>query len=392
MDAVSFTAAEFSLRQDRLRAELEKSGLAGAVVFHPVRVTYLTGVAFYPTERPIVLILPTDAEPMMLAPALEEQHLISQCPTLKVHPYPEYPGREHPMFQLGKIVSMYGRDTGDWGSDCEGYIDLNGYQGPSLSRILDRPVCRIGNAIDRIRMVKSAAEQAVLREAGRLAAHAHRLLHDDLAVGRAERDLCRTAEERALSAANEIGQGDTWGYLSVIVTLLSGTRTCMPHAATGMRQIQTGDGVVTICEAVARGYHTELERTLFMGPPSRQQRRYYEIAHDAQQLAISLLRPGASCADVDARVREWFDAQGCAEFVLHHQGHGLGLEGHERPFLDIGDSTVLEAGMVLSVEPGLYVPGAGGFRDSDTVLVTERGAETLTPYTHRLADLIVQPH
>jgi len=163
----------------------------------------------------------------------------------------------------------------------------------------------------------------------------------------------------------------------------------MPHAATGMRRIQSGDGVVTICEAIAGGYHTELERTLFMGSPSEPQRRYYEVARGAQQLAMSLLRPGALCAEIDEKVSKWFAAQGCSEFALHHQGHGLGLEGHERPFLDVGDSTVIEAGMVLSVEPGLYVPGVGGFRNSDTVAVGERGAEILTPYANRLEELIV---
>jgi len=380
---------EFSCRQDRLRSELTKSGLAGAVVFHPVRVTYLTGFAFYPTERPIALILPVDAAPMMLVPALEEQHLLSQSPTLKVHAYPEYPGREHPMLQLGRLVAARGRGMDNWGSDCEGYIDLNGYQGPLLSEVLGRTVSCISDLVDRMRMVKSAAELDIMREAGSLAAHAHRLLHDGLAVGGVERSICRQAEEQALANAADLGQGDTWGYLSVIVTLLSGTRTGMPHAATGMRQIQSGEGVVTICEAIAGGYHAELERTLFMGPPSERQRRYYEVAHDAQQLALSLLRPGALCAEIDAKVSEWLAAQGCAEFVLHHQGHGLGLEGHERPFLDIGDTTVLEAGMVLSVEPGLYVPGIGGFRNSDTVAVSERGADILTPYPHKLAELVV---
>jgi len=379
---------EFLLRQDRLRRELTKSGLSGAVVFHPVRVTYLTGIAFYPTERPIALILPSNADPMMLAPLLEEQHLRSQSSILKVHAYSEYPGREHPMLQLGRLLAASEHGMDNWGSDCDGYIDLNGYQGPPLSYVLGRQVSPIGDVIDHMRMVKSPAELDILREAGRLAARAHRLLHDNLSVGEVERAVCRQAEERALSETANLGHGDTWGYLSVIVSLLAGTRAGMPHAATGMRQIQEGDGVVTICEAIAGGYHTELERTLFMGPPSERQRHYYGIAHDAQQLAISLLHPGVLCSEIDDRIRGWFAAQKCAEFVLHHQGHGLGLEGHERPFLDIGDSTVIESGMVLSVEPGLYVPGVGGFRNSDTVLVTEAGPEILTPYTHELADLI----
>jgi Xaa-Pro aminopeptidase len=379
---------EFLHRQDRLRRHLAELGLTGTVVFHPVRVAYLTGFTFYPTERPIALILPTEADPITLVPALEEQHLLSQIPDMMILVYSEYPGRKHPMYQLGKLLANLGHGAKKWAADCDGYVDLNGYRGPSLSNVLGSCVCLVSDAIDRMRMVKSQAELNILRQAGRMAAHAHRVLHDNLSVGEVERAVCRQAEERVLAETANLGHGDTWGYLSVIVSLLSGTRTGMPHAATGMRQIQEGDGVVTICEAIAGGYHTELERTLFMGEPTDHQRRYYEVAAGAQQLALSLLRPGVLCAEIDDRVSQWFAAHGCAEFVLHHQGHGLGLEGHERPFLDIGDDTILEADMVLSVEPGLYVPGIGGFRNSDTVSVGESGPEILTPYPNQLEDLI----
>jgi Xaa-Pro aminopeptidase len=114
-----------------------------------------------------------------------------------------------------------------------------------------------------------------------------------------------------------------------------------------------------------------------------------EVVHEAQQLAFDTLRPGLRCADVEARVHNFLVDRGYEAFIRHHTGHGLGLESHEAPFFDLGDHTVLQPGMVFSVEPGLYVPGLGGFRNSDTVALTETGVEILTEYPRSLADLVI---
>jgi Xaa-Pro aminopeptidase len=370
---------------------LSSLGLDGAVIFNPVRVTYLTGFAHCPTERPIVLILPVESDPIMLLPILEEQHFKSQAPWFNnVRAYLEYPGSDHPMLQLTRLIAERRLRTNKLGADHDGAMDLNGYQGSALSDQLGFRVTPVSNLIDSVRMVKSSTELAILREAGRWAARAHEFLQEAIAIGRSERSICRQAEDKTLDLLAKASRKEVAeGSVSTIETLLAGERTTMPHSFTSVRPVQVGDVVVTCCQGIMSGYNTELERTLFVGQPTDRQRELFDIVYQAQELQLSMLRPGNTCAEIDKKVRDWFSSKGCSEFVLHHQGHGLGLEGHERPFMDIGDPTVLKAGMVLSVEPGLYVSGVGGFRHSDTVLVGEQEVEFLTPYARKLDELIV---
>jgi Xaa-Pro dipeptidase len=385
------TKQEFIQRHDNVRTELSKLGLDGAVIFNPVRVTYLTGFAHCPTERPIILVLPVEADPIMLLPILEEQHFKSQAPWFaRVDAYDEYPGYEHPMLQLKRLIAEFRLRTNKLGADHDGAMDLNGYQGLPLSDQLGFRLTPVSNLIDRVRMVKSSTELAILREAGHWAAQAHGFLQEAISIGRSERSICRQAEDKTLDLLSKASRDDvSEGSVSTIETLLSGERTTMPHSFTSVRPVQAVDVVVTCCQGIMSGYNTELERTLFVGQPTNRQKELFDIVYQAQELQLSMLRPGNTCAEIDKKVRDWFSSKGCSEFVLHHQGHGLGLEGHERPFLDVGDPTVIKAGMVLSVEPGLYVSGVGGFRHSDTVLVGEQGVEFLTPYARELDQLVI---
>jgi Xaa-Pro aminopeptidase len=124
----------------------------------------------------------------------------------------------------------------------------------------------------------------------------------------------------------------------------------------------------------------EMERTLFVGEPTVEQRRYFDLMKQAREVAFNSIAPGRCCAEVDKAVTEFWKSSGCADLARHHVGHALGLEAHEAPFLDQGENTVMQPGMVFSIEPGIYVKGLGGFRHSDTVVVTKAGMERITYY------------
>jgi len=128
---------------------------------------------------------------------------------------------------------------------------------------------------------------------------------------------------------------------------------------------------------------------MIVGAPSREFAESFAAMLAIQQAAFGALRPGRTCADVEAEVRREIEQLGLLHLTRHHTGHGIGLEGHEPPFLDVGDQTTIESGMVFSVEPGLYVPGVAGFRHSDTAIVTDDGIELGTYYPRDLASLIV---
>lgn len=384
---------EYTRRQDAVRAELARRGLDGLVVFAVQRVFYLSGFTHVPTERPVAFVLPVDGEPGMLVPELEAEHAAARVPGLRrLVAYPEYPGLKHPMAFLGDLLRELGLAQRPLGADNDGYGDHMGYRGPTLSEIAGSPVKIVRELVDDLRLVKSPAELELLRSAGRWSVRTHHLLQEEMAVGRAETAISRQAEWRASDELAESlsAQGHLGGAATVHASFRSGPRTAMPHAFMGNRPIEPGDNLVSYCLASVGGYHTELERTMFVGPPSERQREYFEVVLEARQLALESLRPGVPCADVETRVRGFLVARGYESAIRHHTGHGLGLEFHEPPFFDLGDQTILQPGMVFSVEPGLYVPGLGGFRHSDTVALGENGIEILTEYPHTLDDLVIE--
>jgi Xaa-Pro dipeptidase len=169
----------------------------------------------------------------------------------------------------------------------------------------------------------------------------------------------------------------------------TGDVTELPHSVNQTNRIQEGDNVVTIVKPHVGGYTTELERTMFVGEPSDEQREYFEIMRESQEIAIDAIAPGVEYAAVEEVVVDYYEEQGVADMTQHHIGHNIGMEGHERPFLDVAYDGEIRPGELYTVEPGFYVEGVGGFRHSDTVLVTEDGTETLTYYPRDIDSLTV---
>ena len=170
---------------------------------------------------------------------------------------------------------------------------------------------------------------------------------------------------------------------------VGGRSTALPHGFVRGHGVQAGDVLVSGASAEIDGYLSELERTLIVGEPSPAQRAAFEAVTALQSRAIELLRPGRPVAEVELEVLRLAQELGHESHLRHHVGHSIGLEGHEAPFLDRGDEAVLEAGMVFTVEPGLYLPELGGFRHSDTVLVTADGQRVMTDYPRDLESLVV---
>jgi Xaa-Pro aminopeptidase len=137
------------------------------------------------------------------------------------------------------------------------------------------------------------------------------------------------------------------------------------------------------------GYVSELERTMFLGEPGDEQRALFGHMKNLQDLCINLVRPGVSVASIDMAMRDYFEACDLWPLWRHHVGHGIGRRYHEAPFLDRGDETTIVPGMVLTIEPGLYHPEWGGFRHSDTLVVTDTGAEFLTDYPREIDALVI---
>jgi Xaa-Pro aminopeptidase len=386
--------AEHERRAARLSGHLAAQGLSGAVVFDAQRVQYLTGFAFAPTERPIAFVLGPHGERALFVPRLEVEHAAGQTGLEDIAHYPEYPGDPHPMEVLAGTLADLGVSE-RIGADLDGYPWILGYRGPSLSELTGATVVPIAAALEDMMAVKSEAEVACLRESVRWGDLAHRLLQHYTRPGASETEVARRAgHEATVAMLEELGEryragnpfvdGAEAGYRGQI-----GRNAANPHTLAGNITFEVGDVLVSGATAPVWGYVSELERTLVIGPPSDDQRRLFDHATAAQQVAFDALRPGAQCSDVDRAVRAYYEANGLWDHWRHHTGHAIGLRYHEGPFLDLGDHTEIVAGMVFTVEPGLYDPDVGGFRHSDTVLVTEDGMELLTTYPRDLEALIV---
>jgi Xaa-Pro aminopeptidase len=392
--SLAITGDEHRARCDALLERARAEDLSGVVLFDPYYVLYYAGFAFAPTERPIALVLAADGTRALVVPRLEVEHAEAKAMFDRVEHYAEYPGEPRSETAIERALSELGL-SGKIGADQDGYPWILGYRGPTLSELSGATVVRVVEQIEEQMAIKSEAEVALIRESVRWGNLAHRLLQRYTAPGITETEVAQRASEEAnfamLDAIGEVyraqsflSRGASAGYRGQI-----GRNSAIPHALAGNIVFEEGDVLVTGASAPVWGYLSELERTMVIGEPSSEQERMFGHMKALQEVAFDAIRPGARCSDVDNAVRSYFDEHDLWEHWRHHTGHAIGLRYHEGPFLDSGDHTEIRPGMVFTVEPGLYAPDLGGFRHSDTVLVTDDGMEILTYYPRDLESLVI---
>ena len=233
--------------------------------------------------------------------------------------------------------------------------------------------------IERLRAVKDAAELALMRRSARLISEVWTA---------AVRNVKPGISELAVAADIERGmklQGASGPSFETIVA--SGARSAWPHARPTPKLLRKNELVVLDQGAILRDYCSDMTRIVFLGRSSSRVRSLYSAVLEAQEAAIAAIRPGVSAASVDAAVRKVFKRLGLERYFTHSTGHGLGLEIHEMPRLGRAEETLLEQGMVVTVEPGVYIERLGGIRIEDEVLVTSRGAEVLTSASREFLEL-----
>ncbi|HUZ00563.1 MAG TPA: Xaa-Pro peptidase family protein [Thermomicrobiaceae bacterium] len=389
--------AEYARRLQSVRRRLDERGLDAIVLFYSPRIMYLSGFTHVSTERPMALVVAAREALGVLVPALEQEHVRKSPVITHVKAYPEYPsgGTKHPMLHLADLLGEMDLRGRRIGVDRDGYADVNGYVGPTVSQVTGVAVSEAPDVVDGLRQVKSESELDLIRESAVWGNLAHRLLQDGMAVGRTEIEttLMATAEasRMMLKTLGRAYQSHGRGIRNVPVSasFIAGSNTALPHGLRSERGLMPGDAIITGASANVGGYHSELERTMVVGEPTPEFRRYFEHMLQIQDAALAAFRPGRTCAEVEADVVRAFVELGVQQHQRHHTGHGIGVEGHEQPFVDLGDDTVVEPGMVFSVEPGVYVVGVAGFRHSDTIIITPDGCELVTFYPRDLDSLVV---
>lgn len=394
MSSLQISAAEFQSRADQLREHVRKQQLNGVVLFDNFHILYYTGFAFIPTERPMALAMNAAGERVLYVPRLEVEHAKAQAKVERVESYLEYPDNSHPMKKFAEILAAMSIRT-KIGADNDGYPWILGYQGDSLTALTGAQISNVNPFVEHRMMLKSEAELELIRESVKWGNLAHRLLQKYTHVGANEVEVSQRAGSEATLAMIDAlgsrylsysmwGRGASAGYRGQI-----GRNASIPHSLTTNAEFMAGDVLVTGAGCPMWGYNSELERTMIIGAASTEQKNFFDHMVNLQDTALNAIKPGKKCSDVDKAVHAYFDKHNLMAYWRHHSGHAIGLRYHEGPFLDTGDDTTIEPGMVFTVEPGLYTPELGGFRHSDTVAVTQDGIEMMTYYPRDLPSLTI---
>ncbi len=383
--------------QDDVRTGLDQAGLHAVLADDPEDVAYLTGFFHHPCERPVAVLLPAQGPAVLLLPELEREHAEVQNSAADIVSYPEFPGLRPPFAYLSGAVSTLG------------------------GRLAPGQALRIGFAgsmsVGRLRQVREAFDPADLVETDLLTLSRYRKRPEEIALHQEAARITdamlvagRTLVEDAVAAGGELPSeaelaahvgsvGTRMMYAEhddvVVVSFLAGglvyasRNSARPHGLPSGYRLRPGDSFVLSLGCAVGGRFVEGERTFILGEPTAEQSRYYEAVRAAQQAGTEALRPGLTCAEANKVCLDVIREAGLAQYLRHRQGHGIGLGMHEPPWLEDGDSTELVAGMVVSNEPGIYIADHGGYRISDSMLITDDGARPFTAYPRALADVIV---
>jgi len=227
------------------------------------------------------------------------------------------------------------------------------------------------SAVERLRMIKDEDELDLIRAAVLLGATLFDRALEVLRKGVKETEVAAEMEYAARRGGAEA--------MSFPTIIASGARSALPHGRASEQSVPAGAFVVCDFGVILRGYCSDQTRTVWVGQPEAEARRVYEVVREAQQAAIAVVRPGVALGEVDSAARKVLRNSKLDRYFTHSTGHGVGLEIHESPRVAAGQRTVLQPGMVITIEPGVYFPGKWGVRIEDMVAVTRQGCEVLTP-------------
>jgi Xaa-Pro aminopeptidase len=237
----------------------------------------------------------------------------------------------------------------------------------------------ISNKIDAIRAIKDEAEIACIRKAAEISFQALSEVCDLIKPGVREKDIALELEYRM----GKCGAAQ----VSFATIVASGTNSAQPHAAPGSREIENGDIIMIDYGAVYCGYHSDETCTFVVGRANKKQKEVYSLVKKAHDSAVKSVKAGVPCKDIDRIARACIESENLGKYFTHGTGHGVGLDVHEAPRIAAQSESILEAGMVVTIEPGIYIPELWGIRIEDMVLVRNEGFEVLTGVSKDLTEL-----
>lgn len=372
---------ELGHRLDLVLEQMDTLGVSQFVVVDPDNIFWLTNFANFIHERPFVLVVNADRSLKFVVPQLEETHvkIRAKC-AIELVSYFEFPAPKSQQWSDVFIGIIDAKCTVGIEENCPHFV----------SAVLPRKP-KASDCLERLRYIKSDYEIARIRYTCGIATDRMAKLLKSAKPGKS-----------ALSVHSKVQK------LGVLKQLLDNPDTNMlntriagvvqppkishdPHNFSSVFELgmQTGGINTAIVAGTLDGYGCEVERSFFLGNVPEAAKKPYDVMMQARALSYEMCKPGASMHDVDEAVNNLIRKAGFGDNLLHRTGHGIGVTAHEGPFLAEGFHHEIKPGMVFTIEPGIYIDGLGGFRHSDTVLVTETGNENLTPLTDSLEEMTI---
>lgn len=341
---------------------MSRADVDGFLLFQPSSLLGFCGVPLSASDRLVCALVNQNGDSAVVLPSFERSAATGMR---KVFPWEEH---EDPYGAIASAATSLGIASGRILLDCHTWIGVR----DRLATCLQRAKFATDNGmLDRIRVIKSPEEIEAIRQACAHCSLVFDFVPSGLKPGITESQLYRSVSDRLVAEA----------AMAEIILIQSGPNAAVPHRLTGTRRIESDDAVIVDCVCKRNGYCGDMTRTYLPPAPMNGLRDAYDAVRQGHEAAIEMIRPGVTANDVDAAARSIIERAGFGSAFLHRLGHGIGLQGHEPPFIVHGSDEVLEAGMCFTVEPGIYVKDAFGVRIESVVTVTPDGCEVLSDMT-----------
>lgn len=354
-------------RLDKLTASLRTSELDAVILNPGPTLKYLSGLNFHLMERPVVLFIAPDQDPVLVLPELE-------LPKVDLFPY--------------KVQAFaYGENPSEWDAAFRKAAQALGLEAkrigvePRQLRLMEFRHVKAGapeaeypdatDVLSELRLKKDKAEVDAMRKAVKIAQDALEAVIPQIKIGMTEHELSSELVMQLLKHGSE-------PELPFAPIISAGPNSANPHASPTERKLQAGDLLVVDWGAAYDGYISDLTRTFAVGEVDEEYKKIHAIVQESNAAGRAAGKPGAPCAAVDKAARDVIEKAGYGKYFTHRTGHGIGMEGHEAPYMRGDNMQLLEPGMAYTVEPGIYLTGRNGVRIEDDMVVTDTGVESLS--------------
>jgi Xaa-Pro dipeptidase len=372
------TIDERAARQDKARQLMAANYIDALLLMEGTSLNYFAGIQWWGGERLFALVLPVKGRALCVCPAFEEgraRELLTNSPEGKNADVRIWQEDENPYQLLARGFKDLNISAGTLGMEESVRFVFS----DAIARATPQLKIVSGTAVTAgCRMIKSEHELELMGLANKATLTAYHAAYQTLHEGMTHAEL----EKMIMAAYGQLG-------FSGEVDIDIGENSSFPHGSTVPQVIREGTLVMLDDGCTVEGYQSDITRTFVFGMPSDKMKKVFEIVHRAQAAALKTARPGVECQAVDAAVRKVISDAGYGpdyKFFTHRLGHGIGMDGHEWPYLVRGNATLLASHMTFSDEPGIYLPGEFGVRLEDDMHITESGAELFTPQSPSLED------